>query len=192
MHNYGHKNEPDAERYTPPEIVAAVKETLGQIDLDPATTTLVNETFIRAKRYYTKETDGLNRENPWTGKVFINPPGGIKGQPNPQAFWERLIIEYQAKKVTSGVFLAFNIEQLQQSQGWNHMIIMWPFCIPAKRLVFYREKSGRIEPRDYPEFSSAIIYVGKSVKRFTEAFKNIGAVIIPRVTTNRSLMYSTE
>jgi hypothetical protein len=193
MHPFAKQtSEPDTERYTPPEVVAAVKDTLGQIDLDPATTALVNGTFIRAKRYYTKETDGLNRENPWTGRVFINPPGGIKGQPNPKAFWERLIVEYQAKQVTSAIFLAFDIEHLQQSQGWNHMMVQWPFCIPEKRLIFYREKNGHIEPRDYPEFSSAILYVGKSIKRFTESFKNIGAIIIPRVITNRPTNYSME
>ena len=71
------KKEADTERYTPPEVVAAVKDTLGQIDLDPATTKLVNNTFIRAKKYYTEQDDGLNRENcPWSGsektKVFFD------------------------------------------------------------------------------------------------------------------------
>lgn len=179
--------EADIERYTPPEIVAAVKDTLGQIDLDPATTTLVNSTFIRAKRYYTEQTNGLDRENSlWNGKVYINPPGNKgfsnpgAGNDKPRAFWERLIIEYQAKRVTGAIFLAFNIEFLQRSQNWNHAMVQYPFCIPAKQLIFYREKNGVLKPGDYPEFSSAIVYIGNNVTRFTRAFANIGAVVIPR------------
>lgn len=178
--------ESDTERYTPPEVVAAVKDTLGQIDLDPATTTLVNKTFIRAKKYYTEQNDGLDQENcPWSGKVYINPPGnGFSNHgainDKPRRFWERLMVEYQAKRVSSGIYLAFNIEFLQRSQSWNHTIVQYPFCIPAKQLIFYREKSGVLKPGDYPEFSSAIVYIGNNVARFTRAFANIGAVVIPR------------
>lgn len=80
MHPFTRPNtEIDVERYTPPEIAAAVRETLGEIDLDPCTTTTVNRTFIRAKRFYTKETDGLDRENsPWKGRVYVNPPSYIE------------------------------------------------------------------------------------------------------------------
>jgi hypothetical protein len=173
-----HVSPPDSERYTPPEIIAAVKEVLGQIDLDPATTPLVNKTFIRAKQFYTKETNGLNRENPWGGRVYINPPGGHS---QPRAFWERLIIEHTSGNVSAGIFLAFTMEHLMQSQHWNYMMLRQPFCIPEKRLTFYREKNGRLEPREYTEFSSVIVYVGKNVKRFTNTFKDIGAVVIPKV-----------
>lgn len=175
-----HHAPPDSERYTPPEIVAAVKDTLGQIDLDPATTPLVNRTFIRAKRFYTKETDGLNTDNPWQGRVYINPPGGY---PLPRRFWERLITEYHDKRVTAGVFLAFTMEHLMQSQHWNHMMVRYPFCLPDKRLTFYREKGGALERRDYTEFASAIVYVGTKTKRFIEVFKDIGAIILPKVIT---------
>jgi len=61
-----------------------------------------------------------------------------------------------------------------------------PFCVPAKRLVFWREKDGRLEARDHPEFANAIIYLGKNSKRFTEAFQNIGAVVIPRIANPRA------
>jgi len=178
--------ETDTERYTPPEVIAAVKDTLGQIDLDPATTTLVNSTFIRAKKYYTEQDDGLNQDNcPWNGKVYINPPGnGFSNHgaiaDKPRRFWERLIVEYQEKRVSAAVFLAFNIEFLQRSQNWNHAMVQWPFCIPSKQLIFYREKNGILKPGDYPEFASAIVYIGNNVTRFARAFANIGAIIIPR------------
>jgi len=178
------KKEADTKRYTPPEVVAAIKDTLGQIDLDPATTQLVNSTFIRAKKYYTEKDNGLNRENcPWDGKVYINPPNNLcvgASSDRPRMFWERLIVEYQEKRVSAAVFLAFNIEFLQRSQNWNHAMVQWPFCIPSKQLIFYREKNGILKPGDYPEFASAIVYIGNNVTRFARAFANIGAIIIPR------------
>lgn len=186
----------DTERYTPPEIVAAVRETLGSIDLDPCTTELVNRTFIRANYIYTKETDGLNRENnPWAGKVYINPPSFANDVRNgTRMFWERLMTEYLAKRITAAVFTAFDITALQQSQRWNHMMVQYPFCIPEKRLIFWRKKNGlqALEPRDNPEFASAIIYVGKSIKRFTKAFENIGAIVIPRIANPRTTKPQAE
>jgi len=173
-------DEPDQEQYTPPEIVIAAKDTLGTIDLDPCTTELVNKVFIRAKYIYTKEQNGLNRELPWQGKVFINPPGGNK---HPQHFWERLIIEHVNGNVHSGVFLAFNIEHLQQSQHWTYHLGHYPFCIPCRKLTFYEESRGVIVPRKiHSGMSSAVIYVGKNVNRFVNAFSNIGDVVIPRNT----------
>lgn len=172
------QGEPDRERYTPAEIVIAVKDTLGTIDLDPATTEIVNKLFIRAKRFYTEKDNGLDREKPWNGKVFINPPGGHR---NPELFWERLILEYNQKTVTGGVFLAFNIDVLQQSQNWMTPLVRYPFCIPAKRIQFYYEEKGLIQPPQCRSgFANAIIYVGKNVRRFAKSFSNIGAVIIPR------------
>lgn len=188
---------PDVERYTPPEIVAATREALGGIDLDPCTTALVNGTFIRASHYYTKENNGLNRERmPWAGRVYINPPSyierdGTQQRNAPQLFWERLVIEYEQKHVTAGMFLAFNIEYLQQSQNWNRNMLQYPFCIPAKRLTFWREKGGRLESREHPEFASAVIYVGKNSKRFAKAFESIGTVIIPRIANPRTITTST-
>jgi DNA N-6-adenine-methyltransferase (Dam) len=172
------QGEPDRERYTPAEVVIAVKDTLGTIDLDPASTETVNKLFIRAKRFYTEKDNGLDRNNPWNGKVFINPPGGNR---QPEFFWERLIIEYEQGNVTAGVHLAFNIEHLQQSQNWAHPMVHWPFCIPSQRLQFYYEEKGLIQPPPHRNgFASAIIYVGKNTKRFAKAFSNLGAVIIPR------------
>ncbi len=171
--------QPDPERYTPPEIAVAARDALKTIDLDPATTEKVNKLFLRAKHIYTEENSGLNREQPWKGKVFINPPGG---NDNPRFFWERLMFEYQEGNVTGGIFLAFDIEFLRQSQNWNYSpMVSWPFCLPAKRITFYREKNGLIQPHDLRHgASSAIVYVGRNISRFKTAFNNIGIVVIPK------------
>jgi hypothetical protein len=62
-----------SEHYTPPEIVEAARETMGGIDLDPASCLKANR-YIKAKRYFTQKDNGYLRD--WHGKVFLNPPGG--------------------------------------------------------------------------------------------------------------------
>lgn len=59
------------ERYTPAEYIAAVREVLGEIDLDPASSALAQET-VRAIEHFTVDDDGLAQE--WHGRVFLNPP----------------------------------------------------------------------------------------------------------------------
>ena len=60
-----------AEWFTPPEIVAAVHGTLGDIDLDPATCDAAQR-VVQARCFYTRANDGLTQ--PWYGRVFLNPP----------------------------------------------------------------------------------------------------------------------
>lgn len=63
------------EWYTPPEIIRFCKDILGEeIELDPASCAKAQE-IVGAKRYYTKEDDGLSM--PWGARtVFCNPPYG--------------------------------------------------------------------------------------------------------------------
>ena len=48
------------EWYTPAEYIEAVRDVLKVIELDPASSSLANET-VKAKRFYSKEDDGLNQ-----------------------------------------------------------------------------------------------------------------------------------
>lgn len=62
------------EHYTPPEIVEPARECMRGIDLDPASCALAN-TVVQAARIFTIDDDGFSQ--PWGGKVFLNPPGGL-------------------------------------------------------------------------------------------------------------------
>src|SRR6266567_8413556 len=61
----------DDEWFTPVEIIEAVRDVLGTIDLDPASCDEAQET-VQATRYFTAENDGLKQE--WAGRVWLNPP----------------------------------------------------------------------------------------------------------------------
>ncbi|CAM4444417.1 DNA N-6-adenine-methyltransferase [Vibrio agarivorans] len=51
--------------FTPAEFIEAARNTLGTIDLDPASCLQANNT-VKANRYYTEQTNGLDK--PWFTK----------------------------------------------------------------------------------------------------------------------------
>ena len=59
------------ENYTPAVYIEAARRVLGEIDLDPASCFLAQET-VKANRFFTKEENGLQQK--WNGRVFLNPP----------------------------------------------------------------------------------------------------------------------
>lgn len=59
---------------TPKYIVESARGTLGEIDLDPATTVEQNK-VVNAAYIHTPRSNGL--VFPWEGRVLLNPPGGI-------------------------------------------------------------------------------------------------------------------
>lgn len=71
--NTRHSSSDDA-WFTPPAIIEAARATMDGIDLDPASCAKANE-HVRASRFLDKDENGFGR--PWSGKVFLNPPGGV-------------------------------------------------------------------------------------------------------------------
>ena len=72
------------EYYTPKDVAAA-RQRMGPIDLDPASCDKANET-IQAVQYFTEEQDGLTL--PWHGRVWLNPPFGKWGAWAPKVLEE--------------------------------------------------------------------------------------------------------
>ena len=56
---------------TPCEYIPYIDALLKDIDLDPCSTYDANNQFLRARKIYTHEIDGLNIEEPWTGKTYL-------------------------------------------------------------------------------------------------------------------------
>lgn len=165
-----------SEWYTPTAIVEAARAVLGAIDLDPATCVAANRN-VRATNIYTVADDGLDPANAWNGRVFLNPP-------NPAGpFWKRLVADHAARRVSSAVYVAYSIEQLQQVQAWTPAapLSSWPICIARRRVRFLQESEQvgldgerSLVPGASPTHASAIVGVGVDVDRFRTAFAGIG------------------
>lgn len=137
------------EHYTPCYIVEPAREVLGHIDLDPATSELANKR-IQAARIFI-EQDGLKTfEEPWHGRVFLNPPGGTKPivpefRSNPSLFWSKLMHEWGAGNVEAAIVIGFTVEVLQTTQGeTEYPMLRFPFCIPKQRIKFDVPREERL------------------------------------------------
>lgn len=156
---------------TPAWLIAKVKSVLGEIDLDPASTSAANHT-VGAKKFYTKEDNGLFM--PWSGKVFLNPPGGKNGKSsNTKLFWDKLSMSYENGEVSEAIFMCFSVEALQTTQSCKYPIMNYPFCIPSKRVQFVNLLG---EEKYAPSHSNAVVYLGRKPCAFAEAFNDVGRV----------------
>ena len=165
-----------AEHGTPGDIAAAARLVLGDIDLDPASCAVANR-VIRAKQFYTKETDGLLQN--WIGTVWLNPPGDKSGI-LVKKFWSKLVRAWSSKQVTAAIYLGFNLAQLQQLQKsgvGGPLAWKFPLCVPEKRLCFTDLSTGVV--KEQPTQSNFITYLPSSLdgeKLFAKHFSQFGEV----------------
>ena len=158
------------EHYTPQEYADAARETMGSIDLDPASCEAANTAVIRAKIYYDEKENGLAQN--WFGNVYLNPPGGT-GQI--ALWWATLADRYAKGLVKQAVFMAFNLEVFRYAQRYDvaHPLD-FPVCFPKDRIRFL---DPDLKPQKSPAHPSAIVYLGNSRDSFDLAFSKFGRVI---------------
>ena len=148
--------------YTPPEIVEAVRELFGIIDLDPCSNSH-EAPNVPALVHFTREDDGLSR--PWSGRVYLNPPYGKGIGP-----WiEKVREEHEAGRVTAAVVL---VKAATDTRWFRVLSERYPRCEVAGRLKF----SGCKNPAPFP---SVLFYLGDEVQRFADVFGRFGVLVAP-------------
>lgn len=127
--------------YTPLSIVEPARAVLGgRIGFDPATDEAANA-VINARRVAFERDNGLAQR--WGDTVFLNPPTP------PKAWWVKLMRHVNAGDVPRAVYVAYSIEQLQQSQHWAAesglpSMLDFAVCIPRSRVTFMRTAADAI------------------------------------------------
>jgi phage N-6-adenine-methyltransferase len=155
------------EWHTPKEFLSAARDVLGEFDLDPASTALAQLT-VRATRYFTRETDGL--QQPWHGRVWLNPP---YAQPFIASFVLKLVTEVRAGRVTAAILLTHNYTDTT----WFHEAASAcaAICFTRGRVRFV-SPSGELAA---PTQGQAFFYFGTEPERFAERFATVGFVVTP-------------
>lgn len=155
------------EWYTPHVYIEAVRQVLGEIDVDPASCAYANET-VKAKVFYDANVDGLSKQ--WHGRVFLNPPYGRENGESNQETWSARLTESYQDGVTTEAILLINAVTDRQ---WFQPFWDYPICFTNHRVRFY-DPSGEY---GQPTHGNAFVYYGKNPDRFIEVFRQFGPVV---------------
>jgi hypothetical protein len=159
-------NSGNNEWYTPSKFIASAKAVMGDIDLDPASSEIANET-VGASNIYTEEANGL--ENPWFGRVWMNPP---YAQPLIFNFSERIAEAYDKGEIDEGIALVNNGTETSWFRAMADSASA--VCFPKSRIKFYKP-SGELGA---PLQGQAIIYFGQNPRGFCKEFSKHGITFL--------------
>ncbi|HEU5375521.1 MAG TPA: DNA N-6-adenine-methyltransferase [Ktedonobacteraceae bacterium] len=160
------------EWFTPPSIIRAAKEVMGEINLDPASCVAANA-FVQAERFYSKEDNGLLL--PWFGNVWLNPPFGRTQQgrgSNLAHFTIKLNSEYQSGNVKQAILLI----PTNTATSWFVPLWDYPICFPRRRIRFLQPDGQVGQGMSFP---TCLVYLGRRASRFAEVFSRFGHIAVP-------------
>ena len=164
-----------AEWYTPSWVVELARDTLGAIDVDPASDATA-QAAVRASTWYGEgvpdAAGGLSPDATWAGRVWLNPP---YGRGLLQAFIARLIAEVDKGHVTQALVLTSVHAMSSASSGQKLMAASAATCVLSGRLSFWGENSTGATAT----FGSVVTSLGAGldVARFTQIWSPHGAVV---------------
>lgn len=146
------------EHYTPREIIDAVTDCMGKIDLDPCSNSHESPN-IPARYHFTQDDDGLAQM--WLGKVYMNPPYGRE-----IVEWvEKLVKSHEGGEVEEAIAL---VPARTDTQWWA-LLRDYPVCFVRGRLKFGGAENGA-------PFPSAVFYLGDEIDKFYYSFCGIGDI----------------
>lgn len=153
-------NSGNNEWYTPAELIEAARDTMGEINLDPASNPIANK-VVKADKYYTAEDNGLDKI--WSGNVWLNPP---YASDLIEKFIDKLVSE--RNNYTQAIVLVNNATE---TVWFNKIIdISAAVCFPKSRVKFYMPNGKTGAPLQ----GQAVLYIGENSNRFVNAFSKIG------------------
>jgi ParB family chromosome partitioning protein len=150
------------EWYTPAYLVAAVRQALGTIDLDPASCAFAQLTG-QATLWYHLGMNGLYQ--PWRGIVFLNPP---YCHDLVEPFVGKLLDDLATGAVPAAILLTNNATETTWFQ--RAALACQAVCFHTHRVKFTTQRG----PGQTPTQGQAILYFGPDVPRFHAAFHDLG------------------
>jgi hypothetical protein len=138
---------------------------MGGIDVDPASSPAANE-VVGASTFYTIDDDGLTQ--PWSGRVWLNPPYENKLL---EKFCAHLGREYSEGNVTAAIVLTNNATETRWFQGLA--LHASAICFPAGRVSFWHPD----KTTSTPPSGQAVLYLGDHPDTFAREFQHFGVCV---------------
>jgi phage N-6-adenine-methyltransferase len=153
------------EWFTPPEWIERARTVLGEIDLDPASHVIAQET-VRASKFYTIADDGLAQQ--WAGRVWMNPP---YARAMLQPFVDKLLAAYAAGDVSAALILVHAYTDV----SWFHSAARAAaaVCFPRRRIQFIAPSGEKCAQMN----SQAFFYFGRDERAFVRTFRPVGVIM---------------
>lgn len=148
------------EWYTPPTYIEAVRNTMGSIDLDPASCEIANQN-VKATRFFSKEEDGLTKV--WAGNIWLNPP-----------YSKGLLSLFVDKLIESCFQQAIVLVHNCTETGWFRKLVDHANCI-----VFTDHRINFLRPDGTSSSGTstrgqAFFYFGDNEEKFFTYFQQFG------------------
>jgi phage N-6-adenine-methyltransferase len=155
------------EWFTPEQYVEAARSVLGEIDLDPASHAVAQQTVLAA-RFFTREDDSLCRD--WHGRVWLNPP---YARDEIGRFVDKLIAEIECGNTTAAIMLTHNYTDTE----WFHAAVpaASAVCFTLGRVRFVKLDGSLANPTQ----GQAFFYYGSDVDAFMSRFAQFGLGFVP-------------
>lgn len=155
------------EWFTPQPWLERARKVLGEIDLDPASHAIAQQT-VQAKRFFSAADDGLTR--PWFGRVWLNPP---YNRALLAPFVDKLVEEWTSGRVEQAILLTHNYTDTE----WFHTAAgaARAICFPSGRVKFLSPAGDECSPTQ----GQAFFYFGEDAKPFKRAFAGAGLIVRP-------------
>ena len=153
------------EWYTPTQHIELARKVFGQIDLDPASSHVANQT-VKAAQFFSQETNGLEKD--WQGNVWLNPP---YAQPAIAHFADKMVAEWESGRVTGAIVLTHNYTDT----AWFQKLAR-----AATAICFTRGRVRFVSPTGElaaPTQGQAFFYFGHELETFVSTFAKIGFVV---------------
>ena len=156
------------EWYTPDLVLNLVREVLGTIELDPATSDIAQRR-VQAIQFFTEKDNGLNK--PWEGKVFCNPPYSaalIK------KFTQKFHDEYFRGNMVEGIMLTNS----GTDTGWNIPLSKGVQAYTIGRISFLQPDGTE---KGKPGRGQLFTYFGPNPTKFIEVFTKNNFCFVPNL-----------
>lgn len=188
-HQLVNQSSGEVEFYSDPVLVGLARKVMGGIYLDPASCEFANRNFIGAKKFYSKEDNGLSKS--WHGSVWLNHPFGKAEFACAEPCKKKICVkrghhcdEYRPGNADwinhlMNEFLAFHVQQFccitfaATSESWFRPLTRFPQCYLSPRTNYYGRDGKVIKGVTK---GSVITYGGPNGDLFAELFDELGWV----------------